>query len=187
MYLLDIEALDLGADVQAVGLDLVEENENREPVRGPEAARIWTRVLPSITAQETWALDFYSHVERVRDFCDRHKIPYREATPRSIVVSAPEAPVLESLIARFEGETFGARVGGPIRVAGGGDSDLEGDLARRGADAYHPVFRNYFFCAICAFEDGSLVLLSQRLSASEVIRRVRPALEGLNVKVYLPA
>ncbi len=33
MYLLDIEALDLGPDVSAVGLDLVEADENREPVR----------------------------------------------------------------------------------------------------------------------------------------------------------
>jgi hypothetical protein len=187
MYLLDIESLDLGADVQAVGLDLVEENENREPVRGPEAARVWSRVLPAVAAPEPWALDFYSHVERVRDFCDQHEVPYREATQRSIVVSAPDAPVLESLIARFEAETFGARAGGPIRAAGGVDPKFEGDLARRGGDAYHSVFRNYFFCAICAFEDGSLVLLSQQLSSGEVIRRVRPVLEGSKAKVYLPA
>ncbi len=187
MYLLDIEALDLGADVQAVALDLVEEDENREPVRGPEAARIWTRVLPAIAGPETWVLDFYSHVERVRDFCDRHEISYQVATPRSVVIPAPETEVLESLIVRFEAETFGVRAGGPVRVADVGDPDLEGELARRGADAYQPVFRKYFFCAICAFEDGSLVLLSERLSSSEVIRRVRPVLEGLNVKVYLPA
>jgi hypothetical protein len=186
MYLLDIEALDLGDDVQAVGLDLVEEGENREPVRGPEAARVWTRVLPAIAGQEAWVLDFYSHVERVRDFCDRQKIPCRDVTPRSIVIPAPEAPVLESLLARFEAETFGVRAGSVVE-AQGADRDLEGNLARRGADAYQPIFRNYFFCAICAFEDGSLVLLSQKLSASEVIRRVRPVLEGLNVRVYLPA
>lgn len=33
-YLLDVEPLDLGADVRAVGLELVEADENREPVRG---------------------------------------------------------------------------------------------------------------------------------------------------------
>ena len=66
MYLLDIEALDLGDDVRAVGLDLVEEDENREPARGPEAARIWTRVLLAMAGQESCVLDFYSHVERVR-------------------------------------------------------------------------------------------------------------------------
>ena len=42
MYLLDIEALDLGTEVRAVSLDLVEADENREPVRGEDATRIWT-------------------------------------------------------------------------------------------------------------------------------------------------
>ena len=53
-------------------------------------------------------------------------------------------------------------------------------------DAYHRAFPNYFFCAVCAFEDGSLVLLSEKLWAGEVIRRVRPVLEGLDVEVQLP-
>jgi hypothetical protein len=187
MYLLDIEALDLGDEVQAVGLDLVEEDENREPVRGPQAARIWTRVLPAIAGREPWVLDFYSHRERVRDYCDRHDIRYQVASPKSIVVPAPPAPVLEPLFARFEPETFGVRCGGPIHSLEVGDPELDTELARRGADAYQPVFRRYFFCAICGFKDGSLVLLSERVSSGEAIRRVRPALDGLDVKVYLPA
>ncbi len=64
---------------------------------------------------------------------------------------------------------------------------LEGELARRGVDAYHTAFSKYFFCAICAFEDGSLVFLSEKLWASEVIRRVRPALEGQDVEIRLPS
>ena len=44
-YLLDVEPLDLGSDVRAVGLELVEADENREPVRGEDAAKIWSRVL----------------------------------------------------------------------------------------------------------------------------------------------
>ena len=40
MFLLEVEPLDLGADVKAIGLELIEP-ENREPVRGIEAARIW--------------------------------------------------------------------------------------------------------------------------------------------------
>jgi hypothetical protein len=68
-----------------------------------------------------------------------------------------------------------------------GDPALEGELARRGVDAYHQAFRNYYFCAVCNFEDGSLVLLSQKLWASEVIRRVRPVLEGLEVEARLPS
>jgi hypothetical protein len=184
MHLLDIEALDLGPDVRAVGLDLVEGDENREPVRGADAARVWSRVLPATAGQEPWALDFFSHIDRVRDFCDRHGIAYREASQRSIVIPAPEPAALESLLGRFQAETFGVRAGGPVTA---GDPSLEGDLARRGVDAYHAAFANYFFCAVCGFEDGSLVLLSEKLWASEVIRRVRPVLKGLNVQVHLPA
>jgi len=184
MYILDIEPLDLGTDVKAVGLDLVEDDENREPVRGEDAARIWTRVLQAAASQEPWALDFFSHIDRVRDFCDRHQISYREATPKSIFVPAAGAPELESLIDRFQAETFGARAGGPVSA---GDSDLERGLASRGVDAYHAAFPRYFFCAICGFEDGSLVLLSDKLWASEVIRRVRPAVRDLRVEIRLPA
>ncbi|HXX44063.1 MAG TPA: hypothetical protein VEJ38_05000 [Candidatus Acidoferrales bacterium] len=184
MYILDIEPLDLGADVKAVGLDLVEDDENREPVRGEDAARIWTRVLEATAGQEPWVLDFFSHVDRVRDYCDRHQISYHEATPKSIVVPTAGATELESLIERFEAETFGARAGGLVSA---GDSDLERGLASRGVDAYHAAYPRYSFCAICAFEDGSLVLLSDKLWASEVIRRVRPAVRDLGVEVRLPA
>ena len=184
MYLLDVEALDLGEDVRAVGLDLVEADENREPVRGSDAARIWSRVLQATAGQEPWALDFFSHLDRVRDFCQRHRIAYRDASQRSIVIPAPEPVALVSLIERFQGETFGARAGG---VLPGADSALEGELARRGVDAYHSAFPKYFFCAVCGFEDGSLVLLTEKLWASEVIRRVRPVLAKLDVEVRLPS
>jgi hypothetical protein len=184
VYLLDVEPLDLGADVRAVGLDLVEADENREPVRGSDAARIWSRVLRAAAGQEAWALDFFSHLDRVRDFCQRHAIAYREASQRSLVIPAPEPEALESLFDRFQGETFGARAGGVLPAA---DSALEGELARRGVDAYHNAFPRYFFCAVCGFEDGLLVLLSEKLWASEVIRRVRPVLQGLDVEVRLPS
>jgi len=185
MYLLDIEALDLGADVRAVGLDLVEADASREPVRGSDAARIWSRVLPAIAGDKSWVLDFFGHLDRVRDYCERHQIAFREASQRSIVIPAPEAATLESLIGRFQTETFGARAGGPLGDAGA-DSSLEGELAKRGVDAYHTAFSRYFFCAICGFEDGSLVLLSEKLWAGEVIRRVRPVVQGLDVEVHLP-
>jgi hypothetical protein len=183
MYLLEIEPLDLGDDVRSLGLDLVEADENREPARGSDAARIWSRVLLATAGTEEWALDFFSHLDRVRDFCDRRGIAYREGSQRSIVVPAPEPATLESLFGRFQTETFGARAGGAVAA---GDPALEGELAGRGVDAYQTAYRNYFFCAICGFEDGSLVLLSEKLWASEVIRRTRPALEGLDVKVSLP-
>src|SRR5580693_2627368 len=144
MILLEIEPLDLGPDVRAIGLELTEADENREPIRGADAARIWSRVLRATAANETWALD--------------------------------------SLIDRFQSETFGVRAGEKVAT---GDATLEGELARRGLDAYHTAFPIYVFCAICNFEDGSLVLLSEKLWASEVIRRVRPALEGQDVEVRL--
>jgi hypothetical protein len=186
MYLLDIEALDLGADVRSVGLELVGADENREPVRGADAARIWSRVLQATARQEAWALDFFSHIDRVRDFCKLHDIAYREANQRSIVVSAPEPAALESLLERFEAEMFGVRAGALVAPGAAVDSVLEGELARRGVDAYRAAYANYFFCGVCAFEDGSLVLLSEKLWASEVIRRVRPAIKGLEVEVRLP-
>jgi len=181
-YLLEVEPLDLGADVRAVGLDLTEADENREPARGPEAAQVWSRVLPAAAGSEPLAFDFFSHLDRVRDYCTRHAIAFREATERSIVVPAPEAAELEALLDRFQKERFGGRAGG---ILPGPDPALEGELARRGVDAYHTRFPNYFFCAVCAFEDGSLVLLSERLSAGEVIRRVRPVLQGLSVALPL--
>lgn len=186
MYLLDIEALDLGPDIRAVGLDLVEADENREPVRGDDAAKIWTRVIRATAGTEPWALDFFSHLDRVRDFCEGRGIEYREANKRSIVIRAPELAALEGLIGRFESETFGVRAGGALTTGEGTDPALEGDLARRGADAYHQAFPNYYFCAICGFEDGSLVVLSEKLWASEVIRRVRPVMKDLKVEVRLP-
>ena len=184
MYVLEVEPLDLGPDVKAIGLELAEADENREPVRGSDAAAVWSRVLRAVAGNEFWALDFFSHLDRVRDFCDRHKIAYREAGQKSIAIPAPEAATLESLLNRFQGETFGARAGS---LAEAGDAAVEGELARRGVDAYHTAFPKYFFCAVCNFEDGSLVLLSEKLWASEVMRRVRPALDGLDVEVQLPS
>jgi len=184
VYLLEVEPMDLGPDVRAVGLELVEDDENREPVRGIDAARIWSRVLWATAVKDPWVLDFFSHLDRLRDFCRNHQIAFREAAQRCVVIPAPEFPQLEALVDRFQNETFGARAGELLAT---GDPALEGDLAKRGVDAYHKAYPNYFFCAVCGFEDGSLVLLSEKLWASEVIRRVRPVLEGFHVEVKLPA
>lgn len=186
-FLLEVEPLDLGPDVRAVGLELVEHDEDREPARGQEAAAIWSRVLSAVAATEPWALDFFSHLDRLRDYCERHQVEYREASGRSIVIHAPDLEktqeTLPGLLERFEGETFGARAGERLIT---GDAALEGELARHGVDAYHTAFPDYLFCAVCNFEEGSLVLLSNRLWASEVIRRVRPVLAGLDVEIRLP-
>ena len=181
MLLLEVEPLDLGADVKAIGLELIEP-ENREPVRGIEAAQIWSRVLTALSATEPWAFDFFSHLERVKEYCGRHGIAYREAG-KCMVVGAPDADVLAAMLERFEGETFGVRSGGPQPAV---DAALEGDLARRGVDAYHQTYPNYFFCGVCDFENGFLTLLTKRLWASEVIRRVTPVLTDLSVEARIP-
>ncbi|MGB8591254.1 MAG: hypothetical protein WA755_14150 [Candidatus Acidiferrales bacterium] len=182
MILFEAEPLNLGADVRAVGVELVEPDENREPVRGAEAAKVWSRMLPALAGGEIWGLDFFSHLDRVREYCKNHAIEFRESESRYLVIPAPKAEALEALLLRFEAETFGVRAG--ERVAQG-DAALESELARRGADAYHSAFANYFFCGICNFENGSLVILSQRFWAYEVIRNARTALAGLDVEVRL--
>jgi hypothetical protein len=181
-YRLEIEPLDLGADVRAVGLELTETMRG-EPTRGAEAARIWSRVLPALAAGEPWALDFFSHLGRVRAYCQAHGIAYREAAARLLVVHDPALEETELLFARFEGELFGARAGELLTT---GDAALEGELSRRGADAYHPVFGNYFFCAVCDFSRGALTLLSRHILPSEVVRRLGPVVRELDVEPVLP-
>ena len=80
-FSLDVQALDLGPGIKAVGLELVE-TENREPVRGPKAAEIWSAAMLALMAGEMYVLDFFSHVERVAEFCDTHKISFRKAAGR---------------------------------------------------------------------------------------------------------
>ena len=189
-YILEVEPLDLGADVKAVGLDLVE-IETREPARGSDAARLWAAALSALAGNEPWALDFFSHLERVRDYCRMRGLAFEEkASGRAIVIPAPSAGALAGLFERFAGETFGARAGAPLDpTASGlaaGDPAVEGELARRGVDAYHAAFRNYLFCAVCDFENGFLTLLTEKLWASEVLRRIKPATASLPVEVSRP-
>ncbi len=53
---------------KAVGMELLE-TESREPVHGNEAALIWGAALPALAAKEQLVVDFFSHLERVREFC----------------------------------------------------------------------------------------------------------------------
>jgi hypothetical protein len=180
---LEVEPVDLGPDVKAVGLELVEV-ETREPVRGRDAARIWAATLPALSGTEPWALDFFAHLGRVREYCARHSVPFQEKSyGHLLVVPAPPAEPLQELIERFAGETFGLRAGSLLAT---GDDAVESELARSGVDGYHAAFRNYLFCAVCDFENGFLTLLTERLWASEVIRRMRPALLSLPVEVDRP-
>ncbi len=182
-YVLEVEPLDLGADVKAVGLDLMEV-ESREPARGSDAAHVWAAALTALAGTEPWVLDFFAHLDRVREYCSLHAIAFEEkSSGHSLVIPAPSPEPLAGLLERFFGETLGARAGSLLAV---GDATVEGELARRGVDAYHTAFRNYLFCAVCDFENGFLTLLTEKLWTSEVLRRVKPAVASLPVEVARP-
>jgi hypothetical protein len=182
-YVMEVEPLDLGVDVKAVGLDLMEV-ESREPAHGSDAAKIWAATLTALAGGEPWALDFFAHLDRVRGYCRLHEIAFEEkVSNRCIVVPGPSPETLAGLVERFVGETFGARAG-PLLTAG--DPAVEAQLARHGVDAYHTTFRNYMFCAVCDFENGFLTLLTEKLWTSEVLRRVKPAVASLPVEVARP-
>jgi hypothetical protein len=182
-YVMEIEPLDLGADVKAVGLDLMEV-ESREPAQGGDAARIWAATLGALPGAEPWALDFFAHLDRVREYCLLHGVIHEEkCSGHSLLIPAPAREPLVNLVERFAGETFGVRAGTLLTA---GDAAVECELPRVGVDAYHPVFRDYLYCAVCDFENGFLTLLTEKLWTSEVLRRVRPAVGGLPVEVARP-
>jgi hypothetical protein len=181
-FSLDVEAVDLGADVKAVSLEILE-TESREPVRGKQATDFWSAVFPLLCAGEGFVLDFFSHVDRVRDFCSTKKIPFREAGPRCIVVPQPAQEQLQLLFERFEAETFGFRAGDRVSAD---DVELTGELSQHGLDAYQAAYQRYSFCAVCEFEDGWVTLLSEKIWSSEVIRRVRPAAQSFDVYISRP-
>lgn len=181
-FSLDVQALDLGNEVKAVGLELVE-TENREPVRGTEGAEIWSEVFPALAGKDPYVVDFFSHIDRVREFCKSRKIDWREAAERCIVIPSPGGQQLRQLFERFEGETFGIRAGSATQTA---DGALEGDLSGRGLDAYQQAYTRYLFCAVCEPEDGWVTILSEALWPSEMIRRLRPAVQRFDVHIARP-
>jgi hypothetical protein len=181
-FSLDVQALELGAEVKAVGLELLE-TESREPVKGKKAAEIWAAVFPALTGSDFFVLDFFSHVDRVREFCKAREISFREAAERCLVLPQPSQEQVRQLFERFDGETFGARAGA---VAVAADAALESELSRRGLDAYQAAYARYTFCAVCEPEDGWVTVLSETLWASEVIRRVRPAVQPFDIYIARP-
>jgi len=181
-YSLDVQVLDLGNEVKAVGLELVE-TENREPVRGKEAAEIWSELFPALAGKEAYAVDFFSHLDRVREFCKLRQIAWREAAERCVVIPSPSSEELRQLLERFQGETFGIRTGTATQTA---DAVLEGDLSKRGLDAYQQAYTRYSFCAVCEPRDGWVTILSDTLWPSEIIRRLRPAIQRFDVHIARP-
>ena len=189
-----IEPLNLGADVRAISLDLAEEGAE-SPAVGPEALAIWTAAVPALVAGESWTLDFVSHLNRVREFCRANNIPWRDAGTRSMAIPHPNAEQLEALFVHFETETFGfrARKAQAQGTAVGADAskeledaELESELSKRGMHGYQSAFTRYTICAICDFENGSIVLITDKLSSGEVLRRLRPVVTALGARVERP-
>ncbi len=179
---LEVEALDLGAEIQAVGLELLDK-ESREPLTGEAATRIWTALLPALAGGEFFVLDFFSHLDRVREFCGPRNISFREEAGRCLVIPQPLPKQLMELFGRFAGEIFGVRAGDAARA---GDRALADELSRRGLDAYQAAYPRYTFCAVCELENGWVTLLSEKLWPSEILRRVRRPAELLDASVGRP-
>jgi len=181
-YSLDVQAMDLGAATKAVGLELIE-TESREPLRGAEAIDIWAPALAALTAKDFFVLDFFSHLDRVREYCKLNEIAFREAAGRCLVIPQPSQEDLQKLLTRFEGETFGLRAGVNSQNE---DAPLENELSHRGLDAYQDAYARYEFCAVCELSDGWVTVLSEKLWPSEIIRRVRPAVQPFDVYIARP-
>ncbi|HVB33164.1 MAG TPA: hypothetical protein VNJ52_02135 [Patescibacteria group bacterium] len=181
MLRLTVEPLDLGPDVRALALNLTAA-EDQEPVAGSEAAPLWSQALLSLAGEMPLVLDFFAHLDRVREFCQNQDIRFRETAAGGIAVTETDSDALGRLMERFEGETWGARAGEPLRS---GDEELENALRRRGLDAYHLAFPRYLFCAVCELDTGSVTLVSDQLWASEVSRRLRGALREFPVSVEM--
>ena len=107
----------------------------------------------------------------------------REAAERCVVLPQPSEDMLRQILERFAGETFGLRAGGATQTA---DAALEGDLSKRGLDAYQAAYTRYTFCAICEPDDGWMTLLSESLWPSEIIRRLRPAVQPFDIYIARP-
>src|SRR5260221_12967551 len=127
-FSLDVQALDLGGEVKPVGLELIE-TQNREPVRGKDAAEIWSAVFPALAGDESYAVDFFSHIERVRGFCKMREIAIRDAAERCVVLPQPDQEQLRKIFERFETETFGLLSGRALKPP---DDELEGNLSKPG-------------------------------------------------------
>jgi hypothetical protein len=181
MLTLTVEALDLGPDVRALGLELVDP-ETEEPVGGKEAAQLWSRALVALAGEQPCVLDFFAHLDRIREFCIDNDVRFRQTSAGGLAVTDSDPDALARVFERFEGETIGARAGA---LVADGDAGLEGELRRRGFDAYHRAYPRYFFCAICELEIGSVTVVSEKLWASEAARRLRPALKGFPVSVEM--
>jgi len=131
-------------------------------VRG-KSCRDLVGCLPALAGQNV-RRDFFSHIERVREFCKTRDIALRDAAERCVVLPQPDQEQLRQIlnVSKARHSAFGRH------GSQSADAALEGDLSKRGLDAYQAVYARYAFCAICSRRRW-VTLLSDSL-ASEVIR-----------------
>jgi hypothetical protein len=133
-----------------------------------------------VAAEEPYVLDFFSHLDRVREFCKSHSIAFQEIGARSLVIPHVSQEQLLQICERFAGETFGLRAGQRTQEQ---DAELAAALSGHGLDGYQAAYKRYTFCAVCELDDGWVTLLSDPLWPSEVARRVRPAAQEFGVQI----
>jgi hypothetical protein len=167
-FSLEVQALDLGAEVKAVVSRFWKPKTanrcvgSRPRISGPRFSCYRQRAVHA---------GFLQSSDRVRDFCASRQIAFHEAGPRCIVIQQPAQEQLQQLFERFETETFGFRAGPRVKED---DLTLTNELCQNGLDAYQAAYQRYSFCAVCEFEDGWVTLLSQKIWPSEVIARAPP-------------
>ena len=130
-YSLDIQSMELGDDTKAVGLNCWRPRV-ASLCAAQFAAQIWSAAFPPLAAKESLVVDFFSHLERVREFCKLQGVAFREiAQLGSLVLTQPSQEQLRLVFERFEKETFGIRVGPAAEPV---DAVLEDELSHRGLD-----------------------------------------------------
>jgi len=93
-----------------------------------------------LVAGEPYVVDFFSHIDRVREFCKARGIALREAAERCVVLPQPSPELLRQIFERFEAETFGIRAG----AANEADVRWRGPF-QSGLDAYQSAYARYTF------------------------------------------
>ena len=181
-YRLEVAAFDLGQDVKAVGLELIDP-ETRDPVGGSEAARIWAAVLLSLAGETPWALDFFAHLERVEEFCKSRGIAFRQPNEHVLILLKQLAEPLGTLFERFAGETFGIRAGETVDA---GDDDVEGKPGTQGRGRLSHDICELFILRGVRLRERLSNRIKRTIRASEVIRRLRTGLLGMRVEIARP-
>ena len=181
-FSLDVEALDLGPGVKAVGLELVE-TENREPFVARRQRRFGRRSSLPWRMKNITSWIFSATSIALRSFARRGR--------SSIAKQACAAWFCRSR-GRVNCSSFSsASKAKPLEFAREPLRKLpmprwKATFPSAASTPTKPPMSATLFCAVCEPEDGWVTLLSATLWASEVIRRVRPAVLPFDIYIARP-